>query len=498
MFLPLSSTMLLSGFLDLLMVHILAPLVWLDDFIVERLHNTTPVPNTSHETYQTLNPLHIHDQTMIPTNPLSGENSPSACSTDSDTDFIERQCYARQQLTQSDTEDTTRQTQSSPSGDGDLKQAVPESSIWEMPSYDRTRSESVLSQMHDLPMLPREEPQADDFIPQMPLLYLFINTKRHVLSTPSNSLSSTSSGDEILLGNITPKVPRVLIPKVHHPTEVMGTIIHCPGSISTRKVSRFHHLAVSSLEAAFHFEDRQPHIPALIGLPLWMRQHNKNDSIDEENEMVRQLWISANFDDPGFGTSPSQIGSKLVMRKDGVNLIPHHLEALCHFCLYVLQESCGDTGTLSSKPCKCKKQKKAFKKMATMRGFEEFWREYRFERASHDERWKDLPSPYDTRKLGMRYSWLAPIVNDTTGGETPLREADTVKETTRTEGLVTRGLARKREVVSEADRRGRTRTRESSEASSERSDISTPAKRRRTSCSGKSVTRESIRSNMEN
>ena len=256
----------------------------------------------------------------------------------------------------------------------------------------------------------------------------------------------------------------------------MGTIIHCPGTMSALKVPQFYPLAISNLEAAFHLEDRQPHIPALVGLPLWMRQHNKNDSTDQDNEMVRQLWICANLDDPGFGTSPSQIGSKAVMRKDGVNLIPHHLEALCHFCGYVLQESCGNRGFLSSKPRKCKRQKQLFKRMATRRGFEEFWREYRVERASHDDTWKDLPSPYDNRKLGMRYSWLVLTVNENTGGDTSIRKTDTVEETTRTPGLVTRGLARRREVVSEADGRGRRRRkRESSETSSEESDFLPPS-----------------------
>ena len=77
---------------------------------------------------------------MIPTNPLSGRNTPSACSTDSDPDFIERQRYARQQLSPSDTEDTTRQDQSSPLQDRDQNEGVTESSIWEMPSHERTRS----------------------------------------------------------------------------------------------------------------------------------------------------------------------------------------------------------------------------------------------------------------------------------------------------------------------------------------------------------------------
>ena len=41
-FFPLSSSMLLPGLLDLLMMRILAPLVRLDDPVAQRLHNTTP------------------------------------------------------------------------------------------------------------------------------------------------------------------------------------------------------------------------------------------------------------------------------------------------------------------------------------------------------------------------------------------------------------------------------------------------------------------------
>ena len=88
---------------------------------------------------------------MSPTNTLSGGNSPSASSkdsgTDSDTDFIQHQRHAQQQLSHSDTEDTTEQNQSSPMRDRDQKQVVSESSMWEMPASGSTRSESVLSQM---------------------------------------------------------------------------------------------------------------------------------------------------------------------------------------------------------------------------------------------------------------------------------------------------------------------------------------------------------------
>ena len=232
-----------------------------------------------------------------------------------------------------------------------------------------------------------------------------------------------------------------------------------------------------------------------------MRHHNnKHDTtINQENEKVRQLWICADFDDPSsFGASSSQTGSKLVMRKDGVNLLPQHLEALCHFCLYLLQESCGDAGRLSSKAHKYERQKKMFKKMATKRGFKEFWEEYRDEKALQDERWMKLPSPYDSRKLGVRYERLVPAVNGNMGGEKSIRKTEKVEEPTRTEGLVTRGLAlaRKREVLSEVHGGGGRIKREWSEASSEESDILPPSKRR-TRYSGKSVTRESISSNME-
>ena len=442
---------------------------------------------------------------MISTNPLSGGYSPSACPTDSitdpDTAFIDRQRHARQQLSHSDTEDANREHGLSPLPDRNENQAVSESSKWQMPPSERTESESVLSEMHGEPIQPHEEPQADGFIPRIPLLSHLMKTEKDVSKTSDNPSFPASSDDALPPGPITPLVPPVLIPKICHPTSVMGTIIHCPGTLLNPKVFAFHHIAISSLEAIFHIEDHEPHIPALVGLPLWMRHHStKNDTtIDQENEMVRQLWINADLDDPaGFGTAPSQTGSKLVMRMDGVNLIPQHLEALCRFCLYVLQESCGDTGRLSSNPRKCERQKRVFKRMATKRGFDEFWEEYRDEKALRDARWEKLPSPYDGRKLGMRYERLVPAIKEGVGGEMPIRKMVIAEETVRTEGLVTRGLAlaRKRELESETDGRWRRIKWEASEASSEESDAVPPSKRR-TRYSGKSDRRESVSSHIE-
>ena len=428
---------------------------------------------------------------MTSTDLLSDWYSPSAGSTDSstdrDTDIIDRQRRARQELGHSDTEDTSREHCLSPLPDRDQNQAVSENSIWQMPPSERTESESVLSEMHGEPILPHEEPQADDFIPQIPLLSHLIKTEKHVSSTPAEVSLPTSSDDTPQPGPITPLILAVLIPKSHHPTSVMGTIIHCPGALSNPKVFAFHPIAISSFEAIFHIEDHEPHIPALVGLPLWMRHHNKNETtMDQENETVRQLWINADLDDPSnFGTSPSQTGSKLVMRKDGINLIPQHLEALCHFCLYVLQESCGDTLKLSSNPRKYERQKRIFKRIATKRAFEEFWEEYRDERALRDETWKKLPSPYDSGKLGMRYEKLVNTGNGNMGGERPVRKGDLVGETMRTEGLVTRGLARKRESLSENGGRWRRIKWEPSEVSSEESDGLPPSKRGRKGYSGK-------------
>ena len=185
------------------------------------------------------------------------------------------------------------------------------------------------------------------------------------------------------------------------------------------------------------------------------------------------------------------------MRKDGINLIPQHLEALCHFCLYVLQETYGDTGRLSSHPRKCERQKRMFKRMTTRRGFEEFWEEYREERALRDARWMKLPSPYDSGKLGMRYERLVPAGNGDMGVDRLIGTVERVEETMRTLGSVTRGLARKREVMSENDGRWRKIKWEASEASSEASDVVPPSEQR-TGYLGKSVTRESFSSNIEN
>ena len=126
-----------------------------------------------------------------------------------------------------------------------------------------------------------------------------------------------------------------------------------------------------------------------------------------------------------------------------------------------------------------------FRRMATRRGFEEFWREYCEGRAERDEGWKGLPSPYDCGRVGRGYERLGFRAGNVEERMVGKAEADLGDEMTmRTEGLVTRGLARKREVAGEADGGGR-RRRESEEASSDVSDVLPPAKRRRIRCVGK-------------
>ena len=145
-------------------------------------------------------------------------------------------------------------------------------------------------------------------------------------------------------------------------------------------------------------------------------------------------------------------------------------------------------GGLSKIGRRRERQERVLREMATRREFEEFWGTYCEERG-----WKGLPGPYDCGSVGRGYERVVSGASDQVVGE---ERADMGGEMMRTEGLVTRGLAKKREAESEGDG-SRRRRREASEASSEESDIRPPSKRRRKACSGKVGSSQSSPSNEE-
>lgn len=207
------------------------------------------------------------------------------------------------------------------------------------------------------------------------------------------------------------------------------------------------------------------------------------------NQAARALFISINA---GFGAVPALTGAILVARRDGYDLLPKHVEALCAFCAYVLGGICGgggdgdgmggcgnDMGGLEKRGWESERERerkreerqRVFRGLVTRGVFEGFWREFCEERG-----WRGCVGPYDVGRLGRGYGGVVRSIGDGDGCKERVIKGE---EKTRTEGLMTRGLARKMEGEGECDS-GRRRKRESSsEDGNEGSDVVPAAKRRR-------------------
>ena len=202
---------------------------------------------------------------------------------------------------------------------------------------------------------------------------------------------------------------------VQHPTpiETMGVVVHC----SDKDVPEYASKRVPSYEHVSHIKDSPFYIPTKIGLPLWLRFHppqlsdsdNKRQNIWAEILTVRistvDLYDNAkNQNRPAIWTDPLE-GSKLVMRKDKFNLIPQHLEVICEFCMQTADRTDAPSGKGNDDRDKSV-QKEWFEQAATRDKFEVFYRRYRAKRAKKDRKWRNLPSPYDTARLGRDFATI--------------------------------------------------------------------------------------------
>jgi len=187
-------------------------------------------------------------------------------------------------------------------------------------------------------------------------------------------------------------------------TEIKGAIIYCQGAMEKNKIQPFASTTVPGIEATLHAQDMPCSIPSLIDLPVWMRTYKHDPTINRTNSIATWLQIIGDLDAEGFGfTAKTVLDSAVVMREDGKELLPRHLEALCFFCKHVFEEvlksNVGHAG-LSKNPRTQQLQKKTFRKLACRKGFLEFYERYCSEKSIQDERWKNLPSPYENEELG--------------------------------------------------------------------------------------------------
>ena len=180
---------------------------------------------------------------------------------------------------------------------------------------------------------------------------------------------------------------------------------------------------MSSLEAQFHVNDPCLDIPTLVGLPLWMRQHSwtgpHGDELkpasDIENEIARQLCVSANAESHNFLTAPSLKGDRLVARRDGKDLWTQHLVCLGAFCdavvrEFLLQQSenlSKENGESSLKRSERnargvvemgpREKGVRFRSLATRAEFQKYWERWcrRKFGTTGKEAWRVMKGPYD-------------------------------------------------------------------------------------------------------
>lgn len=222
-------------------------------------------------------------------------------------------------------------------------------------------------------------------------------------------------------------------------TEIIGAIIYCQGAMEKNKTKPFASTVVPGIEATLHAGDLPCSIPSLIDLPIWMRTYKHDPSINRANPLATWLQIIGDLEADGFGFAAKIVlDSAVVLRKDGRELLPRHLEALCFFCKYVVEEVLGGyvghVG-LSENPYTQEMQKKTFRRLACRKGFLDFYNSYCLEKAVRDERWRDLPSPYEMRELEGEAKSPADGIEQSRENPDGIREDSTGR---RTSGRVTR------------------------------------------------------------
>jgi len=174
-------------------------------------------------------------------------------------------------------------------------------------------------------------------------------------------------------------------------TTIKGVRINCRGDIkSKRKKFELVELPID------HRKDRHtiPAISTRVGMSLQVKKipppaSSRKGEFSLENQAVTFLYLDDNPNSTQWGWAPmewqSGVGSVVVARADGEDLFPQHVEALCHFCQFVLQPLFEDSMGAGMGPEDIGKEEVLYRMSA--KSFELFFSGWESYKRSIDSKW---------------------------------------------------------------------------------------------------------------
>lgn len=178
---------------------------------------------------------------------------------------------------------------------------------------------------------------------------------------------------------------------------VKGVKIACEGDMVVFGAKKFQAVQVPRQHPVFAAPTC--HIPRLVGLPISVRRlpsHAAWRSMQEghpfDNMPATYLHLNADKDSDKWGWAPmswqNSVGSVLVVRRDGKDLSPLHMEALCEFCQF-------EVGEAFESQMEAEKDRDTVLPKLTRAKFAEFFEAYRSQKEESLLEWRTVASHYD-------------------------------------------------------------------------------------------------------
>lgn len=182
------------------------------------------------------------------------------------------------------------------------------------------------------------------------------------------------------------------------PDGVCGVRISCDGDLACGR-KKFEAIDVPRNHPVF----REPvtSISKLIGLPIKVKRCPPDKSLlgkeyKRSNQAATFLHLNANPKDQSWGWASMDwqepAGSVIVVRDDGKKLLPQHMDALCHFCRFIMQPIFEDSIGCGMHPEDPINKAQVLARM-TPREFENFYSGYDSYKRDSDPHWISVGHP---------------------------------------------------------------------------------------------------------